>query len=68
MTSAAESITESLRRSRQMMVQVSMATCSTDNYYADGLFLVNLKPIDINVYRKWKEVQVPWQHLVCILN
>ena len=30
MTSAAESITESLRRSRQIMVQVSMFTCLMD--------------------------------------
>ncbi|CAL4967629.1 unnamed protein product [Urochloa decumbens] len=49
MTSAAESITESLRRSRQMMVQ---------------LMPYRKQFIDINIHRKWKEVQVPWQHLM----
>jgi hypothetical protein len=65
MTSAAESITESLRRSRQMMVQVSMFLCLI-NLVANKLLILILKLIVINVDRKWKELQIRWQLSVCI--
>lgn len=67
MTSAAESITESLRRSRQMMVQVSTPVCLIDLLYANDFLLLILKIIFIHVDRKWKEVQIPWQLLVRFL-
>ncbi|KAM0892134.1 hypothetical protein ACQ4PT_025914 [Festuca glaucescens] len=63
MTSAAESITESLRRSRQLMVQVSTLTCLTDAADANDFLLLSSK---VNIVdRKWKEVQIPCQLLVC---
>jgi hypothetical protein len=63
MTSAAELITESLRRSRQLMVQVSTLTCLTDAADANDFLLLSSK---INIVdRKWKEVQIPCQLLVC---
>ena len=60
MTSAAESITESLRRSRQMMVQVSTPARLIDILYANRKF----KSIFLYVDRKWKEVLIPCQRLV----
>jgi hypothetical protein len=62
MTSAAESITESLRRSRQLMVQVSSPTRLIDMMYANN-FLCELKSF-LYVDRKLKEVLIPCQPLV----
>ena len=65
MTSAAESITESLRRSRQLMVQVSTPACIVDFSYANDFHVVSSEVIYYICFaRKWKEALIPCQLLV----
>lgn len=64
MTSAAESITESLRRTRQLMVQVGCGVLKMLSFFSDMIFqidgLMQLLVCFRSFYRRLKELQAHW--------